>query len=69
MTSLHSRLGIVSPLLDKLWRRKESTQIIADRILTSGTWQDYDLEGAKPLDNESKASEEYYHAFDKVVSK
>lgn len=67
--SFHQRFNIISPKLDKLWRRKESTDKIHTDIIVAGLWTDYDTEVAKPLDNWLKAHDEYWTELDRIIKK
>lgn len=58
-TPSHTKAGIISPKLDKLWRRVIATDTIHSELMESGDWEDYSVV-EKALDNWLKAFTEYW---------
>lgn len=63
----HTKFGLPSPKLDKLWRRKEATDKVHSDLLSAGEWTDY-AEIEKALDNWLKAFTEYWEEIWRITN-
>lgn len=66
-TPSHTKANIVSPKLDKLWRKVVATDAVHSELMEKGEWNDYAVV-EKALDNWLKAFTEYWEEIWRIIN-